>query len=104
LERSLTHNDTIPNDKEKDALDDLMDFAPKIENHLGENYEELERKEEDVKPPSLELKNLEENLRYEFIDEKGKCPVIINKNLPDEESKKLITTLSNHKKAFGVYS
>jgi hypothetical protein len=66
LERSLINNDTIPDNKGKDELDVLMDSAPKIEGHVSTKYEELERKEDD-EPPSPELKNLEENLRYVLL-------------------------------------
>lgn len=40
-------------------------------------------------------------LRYEFLDETNKYPVIINANLSDEEKDELMKTLKKHRKAFG---
>jgi hypothetical protein len=85
LERSLTNNYTFHDVKEKFDMDNLMDSPPKVESQLAEVYEELERKEDD-EPSSPELKPLEENLRYEFLDEEGKCPIFINEELSTLEN------------------
>jgi hypothetical protein len=62
-------------------MDNLMDSTLKIESQFVEVYGELERKEDDG-PSSPKLKPLEENLRYGFLDEGGKCPIVINTHIP----------------------
>ncbi|GKF42300.1 hypothetical protein Tco_0125642, partial [Tanacetum coccineum] len=41
-------------------------------------------------PPELELKDLPSHLEYEFLEGTNKLPVIIAKNLKDEEKERLI--------------
>jgi hypothetical protein len=56
------------------------------ENIRDFEYEKLIRKG-DEDPPPLELKPLPEDLRYEFLDEEKKCPVIISSSLSSTEVK-----------------
>jgi len=72
-------------------MDDYLD---------SHDYEELVRKE-DEEPPPIELKQLLDNMRYEFLDNENKCPVIISKNLSENERNKLILVLVKHREAFG---
>jgi hypothetical protein len=67
LERSLINHDDIPDDQEKEELDNYFDNAPKVEDLFHKKYEELERKGNEELPPP-ELKALLEGLRYEFLD------------------------------------
>ncbi|GKC15915.1 reverse transcriptase domain-containing protein, partial [Tanacetum coccineum] len=48
-------------------------------------------------PPELELKDLPSHLEYAFLDGTNKLPVIIAKNLKDEEKERLIKVLKSHK-------
>ncbi|GJS21974.1 hypothetical protein Tco_0450606 [Tanacetum coccineum] len=50
-------------------------------------------------PPDLELKDLPSHLEYTFLEGTNKLPVIIAKNLKDEENERLIKVLKSHKQA-----
>ena len=100
LERSLTHDDSIPNDQEKLEIDAQFNIAAKVRNLLEPTYEDLERKEDD-KPPPLELKPLPDELRYEFLGETRNCPLIVYANLSESEVEKLMAVLRSHTAAFG---
>ncbi|GKB48448.1 hypothetical protein Tco_0899201, partial [Tanacetum coccineum] len=50
-------------------------------------------------PLELELKDLPSHLEYAFLEGTIKKPVIIAKNLKDEEKKRLIKVLKSHKQA-----
>ena len=61
LERSLTYNDDVPEDKEKEKLDEILDSTPVLESPI-EEYEEPERKGDEGLPPP-ELKPLPNELK-----------------------------------------
>ncbi|GKF85369.1 hypothetical protein Tco_0253196, partial [Tanacetum coccineum] len=48
-------------------------------------------------PPDLELKNLPSHLEYTFLEGDDKLPVIIAKNLKDDDKTALIKVLKSHK-------
>nr|GEY15250.1 DNA-directed DNA polymerase [Tanacetum cinerariifolium] len=50
-------------------------------------------------PPEVELKDLPPHLKYAFLEGNDKWPVIIAKDLSDEEKTALITVLKSHKRA-----
>ncbi|GJR75219.1 reverse transcriptase domain-containing protein [Tanacetum coccineum] len=50
-------------------------------------------------PPELKLKDLPSHLEYAFLEGTNKLPVIIAKNLKDEEKERLIKVLKSHKQA-----
>ncbi|GJV15925.1 reverse transcriptase domain-containing protein [Tanacetum coccineum] len=50
-------------------------------------------------PPEHELKDLPSHLEYAFLEGTNKLPVIISKNLKDEEKECLIKVLKSHKQA-----
>ncbi|GKD10161.1 reverse transcriptase domain-containing protein [Tanacetum coccineum] len=50
-------------------------------------------------PPEVELKDLSPHLEYAFLEGTDKLPVIIAKNLKDEEKTALIKVLKSHKRA-----
>ncbi|GJY80586.1 reverse transcriptase domain-containing protein [Tanacetum coccineum] len=50
-------------------------------------------------PPDLELKDLPSHLEYAFLEGNDKLPVIIAKNLKDEDKNALIKVLKSHKHA-----
>nr|GEX75467.1 reverse transcriptase domain-containing protein [Tanacetum cinerariifolium] len=50
-------------------------------------------------PPDLELKELPSHLEYEFLEGTDKLPIIISKELKDEEKSSLLKVLKSHKRA-----
>nr|GEU83516.1 DNA-directed DNA polymerase [Tanacetum cinerariifolium] len=50
-------------------------------------------------PPEVELKDLPPHLEYAFLEDGNKLPVIIAKELGDEEKSALIKVLKSHKRA-----
>nr|GEX19264.1 reverse transcriptase domain-containing protein [Tanacetum cinerariifolium] len=50
-------------------------------------------------PPELELKELPSYLKYAFLEGTDKLPVIISKELKDEEKSALLKVLKSHKRA-----
>nr|GEV65688.1 reverse transcriptase domain-containing protein [Tanacetum cinerariifolium] len=61
--------------------------------------EETKAKSSIEKPPELELKELPSHLEYAFLEEIDKLPVIIAKDLKDDEKEALIKVLKSHKRA-----
>ncbi|GJR90568.1 reverse transcriptase domain-containing protein [Tanacetum coccineum] len=89
------------------------DFVAKP-NRLIECSEEIPRKKSNVfliplhtfetkssfdEPPEVELKDLPPHLEYAFLEGDNKLPVIIAKDLKDEEKAALIKVLKSHKRA-----
>nr|GEV78154.1 reverse transcriptase domain-containing protein [Tanacetum cinerariifolium] len=50
-------------------------------------------------PPELKLKDLPSHLEYAFLERTNKLPVIISKELKDEEKAALLKVLKSHKRA-----
>ncbi|GJR53854.1 reverse transcriptase domain-containing protein [Tanacetum coccineum] len=50
-------------------------------------------------PPELELKDLPSHLEYAFLEGTDKLPIIISKELKDEEKAALLKVLKSHKRA-----
>ncbi|GJV11786.1 reverse transcriptase domain-containing protein [Tanacetum coccineum] len=50
-------------------------------------------------PPELELNNLPSHLEYAFLEGTNKLPVIIAKNLKEDEKVRLLKVLKSHKRA-----
>ncbi|GKD50272.1 reverse transcriptase domain-containing protein [Tanacetum coccineum] len=78
---------------------------PNQGNYLPEIQKELkicEAKNEKSSindPPELELKDLPSHLEYAFLEGDDKLPVIIAKNLKDDEKARLLEVLKSHKRA-----
>ena len=53
------------------------------------------------KPPLLDLKPLPSHLRYAFLGDSSTLPVIISSSLSQDEEKKLLRVLCDHKRALG---
>ncbi|GKG20404.1 hypothetical protein Tco_0380205, partial [Tanacetum coccineum] len=49
--------------------------------------------------PEVELKDLPPHLEYEFLEGNDKLPIIIAKDLKNEENASLIEVLKSHKRA-----
>ena len=54
-----------------------------------------------VQPPTLELKPLPENLKYAYLEDDDKLPVIVSTSLDADQEEKLLQVLRKHKKAIG---
>nr|GFB50516.1 reverse transcriptase domain-containing protein [Tanacetum cinerariifolium] len=61
--------------------------------------EETKEKSSIEEPPELELKELPSHLEYAFLEETDKLPVIIAKDLKDDENEALLNVLKSHKRA-----
>ncbi|GJW08319.1 hypothetical protein Tco_1570742 [Tanacetum coccineum] len=106
IEACLT-NDSIPSgiddanfDSEGDLLllekllnDDPSSLLPPMELHFVE-IKTIKSSIDD--PPELELKDLPSHLEYSFLERTNKFPIIISKELKDEE-KALLKVLKSHK-------
>ncbi|GKB77924.1 reverse transcriptase domain-containing protein, partial [Tanacetum coccineum] len=64
------------------------------------NFEELKIIKSSIDdPPKLELKDLPSHLEYAFLEDTDKLPIIIAKNLKDDEKARLLKVLKSHKRA-----
>nr|GEV20561.1 reverse transcriptase domain-containing protein [Tanacetum cinerariifolium] len=64
------------------------------------NVEEIKTVKSSIdEPPELELKELPSHLEYTFLEGTDKLPVIISKELKDEENSALLKVLKSHKRA-----
>nr|GEX80658.1 reverse transcriptase domain-containing protein [Tanacetum cinerariifolium] len=78
---------------------------PNQENYLPQVRKELKICEAKIdkssidEPPEVELKDLPPHLEYVFLEGDDKFPVIIAKDLSNEEKTALITVLKSHKRA-----
>ncbi|GJZ13808.1 reverse transcriptase domain-containing protein [Tanacetum coccineum] len=64
------------------------------------NLEELKTVKSSIDdPPELELKDLPSHLKYAFLKGTDKLPVIISKNLKEDEKVRLLKVLKSHKRA-----
>ncbi|GJR97649.1 reverse transcriptase domain-containing protein [Tanacetum coccineum] len=82
-------------------LEKLLNYDPSSPLPPKElNFEELKTiKSSFDDPPELELKDLPSHLEYAFLEETDKLPVIISKELKDEENATLLQVLKSHKRA-----
>ncbi|GJW78022.1 reverse transcriptase domain-containing protein [Tanacetum coccineum] len=78
---------------------------PPLPNHkdylpgIREELKVVEAKSSFDEPPEVELKDLPPHLEYAFLEGDDKLPVIIAKDLKDEEKAALIKVLKSHKRA-----
>ncbi|GJT64771.1 reverse transcriptase domain-containing protein [Tanacetum coccineum] len=96
---ALLNNDPLPSP-------DQGDYYPGIQKDLKvvePKESSLEPKESSLEPkdeiPEVELKELPPHLEYAFLEENNKLPVIISKDLSQEEKTSLINVLKNRKQA-----
>ncbi|GJW89316.1 reverse transcriptase domain-containing protein [Tanacetum coccineum] len=76
-------------------LPNHKDYSPGIREEL----KVVEAKSSFDEPPEVELKDLPPHLEYAFLEGDDKLPVIITKDLKDEEKAALIKVLKSHKRA-----
>nr|GEX42523.1 reverse transcriptase domain-containing protein [Tanacetum cinerariifolium] len=64
------------------------------------NVEEIKTVKSSIdEPPELELEELPSHLEYAFLEGTDKLPIIISKELKDEEKSNLLKVLKSHKRA-----
>nr|GEW77642.1 reverse transcriptase domain-containing protein [Tanacetum cinerariifolium] len=80
---------------EKLLNDDPSQFPPMDVKQA----EETKAKSSIEEPPELELKELPSHLKYAFLEETEKLPVIIAKDIKDDEKESLLKVLKSHKRA-----
>ncbi|GJY58775.1 hypothetical protein Tco_0458667 [Tanacetum coccineum] len=79
-------------------LPNHKDYSPGIRKEL-KVVEAKTVKSSIDEPPEVELKDLPPHLEYAFLEGNDKLPVIIAKDLKDEEKAALIKVLKSHKRA-----
>ncbi|GKE88737.1 hypothetical protein Tco_1566212, partial [Tanacetum coccineum] len=108
--KACLSNDSVPSgiddvdfDPEGDIrlLEKLLNDDPSSLLPLKElNYEELKTIKSSIdNRPELELKDLPSHLEYAFLEGTNKLPVIISKELKEEEKSGLLKVLKSHKLA-----
>jgi hypothetical protein len=80
--------------------EDATKFFIEEEEESPTESEPLDETEEPSRPP-IELKPLPPSLRYAFLHNDSVSLVIINDQLTQEETHRLITILEKHRSAFG---
>ncbi|GJY01742.1 hypothetical protein Tco_0359894 [Tanacetum coccineum] len=81
---------------EKLLNDDPSSPLPPKELH----FEEIKTIKSSIDDPlELELKDLPSHLEYAFLEENDKLPIIITKDLKDDEKDRLLKVLNSHKRA-----
>ncbi|GKD48695.1 reverse transcriptase domain-containing protein, partial [Tanacetum coccineum] len=76
------------------------DVDPRVPLILGRPFLRTARALIDVyEPPELKLKDLPSHLEYAFLEGTDRLPVIISKELKDEEKAALLKVLKSHKRA-----
>ncbi|GJX29757.1 reverse transcriptase domain-containing protein [Tanacetum coccineum] len=89
---ALLNSDPLP------PLPNHKDYSPGIRKEL-KVVEAKTIKSSIDEPPEVELKDLPPHLEYAFLEGDDKLPVIIAKDLKDEEKATLIKVLKSHKRA-----
>ncbi|GJU06207.1 hypothetical protein Tco_1122637 [Tanacetum coccineum] len=107
IEACLT-NDSIPlgiDDADFDSEGDLLLLEKLLNDDPSSPLPPKELHVEELKiikssiddPPELELKDLPSHLEYAFLEGTDKLPVIIAKNLKEDENVRLLKVLKSHK-------
>ncbi|GJY40719.1 reverse transcriptase domain-containing protein [Tanacetum coccineum] len=95
---ALLNNDPLPHPNHGDYLPELQKDLKVVEPKKSsvEYATSYEPKDE---IPEVELKELPPHLEYAFLEENNKLPVIISKDLSQDEKTSLINVLKNRKQA-----
>ncbi|GKE39511.1 hypothetical protein Tco_1462916, partial [Tanacetum coccineum] len=103
-------NDLIPpgsNDDDFDSEGDLLLLEKLLNNDPSSTLPPKELHVEELKivkssiddPSKLELKDLPSHLEYAFLEGTNKLPIIIDKNVKENENVRLLKVLKSHKRA-----
>ncbi|GKB87123.1 hypothetical protein Tco_0959395, partial [Tanacetum coccineum] len=110
FEEACLTNDSIPpgiDDDDFDPEGDLLLLEMLLNDDPSSPLPPKELHVEELKivkysiddPPKLELKDLPSHLEYAFLEGTDKLPVIIAKNLKEDEKVQLLKVLKSHKRA-----
>nr|GFC97759.1 reverse transcriptase domain-containing protein [Tanacetum cinerariifolium] len=97
-ERDILLLEAILNSEPSPPFPDHEQSMPSFKNELKACEAKTIKSPVD-KPPEVELKDLPPHLEYVFLEGENKLPVIIAKELGDEEKSALIKVLKSHKRA-----
>ncbi|GKF39931.1 hypothetical protein Tco_0119992, partial [Tanacetum coccineum] len=95
---ALLNNDPLPQPNHGDFLPELQKDLKVVEPKKS-SVEYAISYEPKVEIPEVELKELPPHLEYAFLEKNNKLPVIISKDLSQEEKTSLIHVLKNGKQA-----
>nr|GEV90738.1 reverse transcriptase domain-containing protein [Tanacetum cinerariifolium] len=84
---------------EKVLNEDPSSNLPLMKNEYLKQVDVTMTKPSIEEPPELELKDLPPHLEYAFLEGTDKLPIIISKELKDEEKAALLKVLKSHKRA-----
>nr|GFA34020.1 reverse transcriptase domain-containing protein [Tanacetum cinerariifolium] len=90
--------EAILNSKPLPPLPNHEQYIPSFKKELKVCEAKIVKSSVD-KPPEVELKDLPPQLEYAFLEGDNKLPVIISKELGDEEKSALVKVLKSHKRA-----
>ena len=92
----LNNEDIVMKDKSLEELESELDSLPISEPSIDEAFEEPEKRGDEELPPP-ELKILPGNLKYRFLDDTNRFPVIISAKLSGGEEEELMKVLREHR-------
>ncbi|GJT11142.1 reverse transcriptase domain-containing protein [Tanacetum coccineum] len=95
---TLLNNDPLPHPKHEDYSPGIQKDLKVVEPQKS-SLEYATSYEPKVEIPEVELKELPPHLEYAFLEENNKLPVIISKDLSQDEKTSLINVLKNRKQA-----
>nr|GFC36115.1 reverse transcriptase domain-containing protein [Tanacetum cinerariifolium] len=98
LEGDIQMLDAILNSDPAPSLPNHEQSVPSFTNELKACEAKTIKSSVD-EPPEVELKDLPPHLKYAFLEGDNKFPIIIAKELGDEEKAALIKVLKSHKQA-----
>ncbi|GJV91176.1 putative reverse transcriptase domain-containing protein [Tanacetum coccineum] len=99
-------NETSLNKEFKIFMAIDVEEIPIQEEEINENFEILPLEKLRINtslqepPTDLEMKPLPKHLEYAFLEKDSLLPVVISALLKDDEKKRLVSVLKNHKEAF----
>ncbi|GJY15907.1 hypothetical protein Tco_0386329 [Tanacetum coccineum] len=97
-EPALLNNDPLPHPNQGDYSPGIQKDLKVVEPQKS-SLEYATSYEPKVELPEVELKELPPHLEYAFLEENNKLPVIISKDLSQDEKTSLINVLKNQKQA-----
>ncbi|GJY10213.1 reverse transcriptase domain-containing protein [Tanacetum coccineum] len=95
---ALLNNDPLPHPNQGDYSPGIQKDLKVVEPQKS-SLEYATSYEPKVELPKVELKELPPHLEYAFLEENNKLPVIISKDLSQDEKTSLINVLKNRKQA-----
>ena len=79
----------------------ILDKTPTYITNEVEALHVEEKEESSTPPPKVELKPLPSSLKYDFLDDRGDYPVIVNARLDETSIHKLLVVLRKYRSVIG---